>query len=144
MIFHSIAMKYMNDDATIDSNILFYAFGKQDNSKSRIAREIITECNIISLQAINETVFVLKRKFNFSVKDLQEIIQFFKEKYIVKNIDIHILETAMVIMDKYQYSLWDSMMLASALENKCTEIYSEDMQHNQTIEDKLRIINPFL
>jgi predicted nucleic acid-binding protein len=36
------------------------------------------------------------------------------------------------------------MMLASALENKCTEIYSEDMQHNQTIEDKLRIINPFL
>lgn len=144
MIFHSIAMKYMNDDATIDSNILIYAFGKQDNSKSRIAREIITECNIISLQAINETVIVLKRKFNFSVKDLQEIIQFFKEKYIVKNIDIHILETAMVIMDKYQYSLWDSMMLASALENKCTEIYSEDMQHNQTIEDKLRIINPFL
>lgn len=144
MIFHSIAMKYMNDDATIDSNILIYAFGKQDNSKSRIAREIITECNIISLQAINETVFVLKRKFNFSVNDLQEIIQFFKEKYIVKNIDIHILETAMVIMDKYQYSLWDSMMLASALENKCTEIYSEDMQHNQTIEDKLRIINPFL
>jgi predicted nucleic acid-binding protein len=83
MIFHSIVMKYMNDDATIDSNILIYAFGKQDNSKSRI-------------------------------------------------------------MDKYQYSFWDSMMLASALENKCTEIYSEDMQHNQTIEDKLRIINPFL
>jgi predicted nucleic acid-binding protein len=144
MISHSIAMKYMNDDATIDSNILIYAFGKQDNSKSRIAREIITACNKISLQTINETVFVLKRKFNFSIKELQEIIQFFKEKYIVKNIDIHTLETAIIIMDKYQYSFWDSMMLASALENKCTEIYSEDMQHNQTIEGRLRIINPFL
>lgn len=144
MISHSIEMKYMNDDATIDSNILIYAFGKQDNSKSRIAREIITACKKISLQTINETVFALKRKFNFSINELQEIIQFFKEKYIVKNTDIHTLETAIVIMDKYQYSFWDSMMLASALENKCTEIYSEDMQHNQTIEGRLRIINPFL
>jgi predicted nucleic acid-binding protein len=134
----------MNVKSTIDSNILIYAFGKQDNSKNKIAREIISECNKISLQAINETVFVLKRKFNFSVKELQEIIQFFKEKYIVKNTDIHTLETAMVLMDKYQYSFWDCMMLASALENGCSVIYSEDMQHEQAIERKLKIINPFV
>ena len=134
----------MNVKATIDSNILIYAFGKQDNSKNKIAREIISECNIISLQAINETVFVLKRKFNFSVKDLQEIIQFFKEKYTIKNTDIQTLETAMAVVDKYQYSFWDSMMLASALENGCSVIYSEDMQHDQTIERKLKIINPFV
>lgn len=134
----------MNVKSTIDSNILIYAFGKQDNSKNKIAREIIAECNKISLQAINETVFVLKRKFNFPGKELQEIIQFFKEKYIVKNIDIHTLETAMTVMDKYHYSFWDSMMLASALENECSVLYSEDMQHEQTIEKKLKIINPFV
>ena len=134
----------MNGKATIDSNILIYAFGKQDNSKNKIAREIISECNKISLQAISETIFVLKRKFNFPVKELKEIIQFFKEKYIVKNTNIHTLETAMAVMDKYQYSFWDCMMLASALENECSVIYSEDMQHDQTIEKKLKIINPFV
>lgn len=137
-------MKFMNVKATIDSNILIYAFGKQDNSKNKIAREIVSECSKISLQAINETIFVLKRKFNFSAKELQEIVQFFKEKYIVKNTDMHTLETAMTIMDKYQYSFWDSMMLASALENGCSVIYSEDMQHDQTIERKLKILNPFV
>jgi predicted nucleic acid-binding protein len=35
-------------------------------------------------------------------------------------------------------------MLASALENDCTILYSEDMQHNQVIEQSLRIINPFI
>jgi predicted nucleic acid-binding protein len=36
------------------------------------------------------------------------------------------------------------MMLAAALENKCSELYSEDMQNNQIIEGTLKIINPFL
>ena len=33
-------MKFMNVKATIDSNILIYAFGIQDISKNKIAREI--------------------------------------------------------------------------------------------------------
>lgn len=35
------------------------------------------------------------------------------------------------------------MMLASAIESDCPFIFSEDMQHGQTIEGKLKIINPF-
>jgi len=34
--------------------------------------------------------------------------------------------------------------LASALENGCQIVYSEDMQHKQIIENSLKIINPFL
>jgi predicted nucleic acid-binding protein len=41
MIFHSTEMKYMNDNATVDTNILIYAFGTQNNSKKNIAKEII-------------------------------------------------------------------------------------------------------
>ena len=49
----------------------------------------------------------------------------------------------MELIEKYQYSYWDSLLLASSLENKCSIIYSEDMQHEQIIEKKLKIINPF-
>ena len=34
------------------------------------------------------------------------------------------------------------MIVASALEAKCEILYSEDMQHGQIIEGKLKIINP--
>ncbi|MDR0516418.1 MAG: hypothetical protein LBH25_05165 [Fibromonadaceae bacterium] len=45
---------------------------------------------------------------------------------------------------KYHYSWWDSLVLASALENGCQTFYSEDMQHKQIIESSIKIINPFL
>lgn len=137
-------MKYMNDKSTIDSNVLIYAFGNQDDLKKRIAKKILANCNKISLQAVNETIYVLHRKFNFTIVELDKIIQFFNVKFQVKSIDIVTLNKAMMIMEKYNYSFWDSMMLAAALENKCSELYSEDMQNNQIIEGTLKIINPFL
>ena len=45
--------------------------------------------------------------------------------------------------EKYAYSYWDSLILASALENNCPIIYTEDMQSGQIIEDSLKIINPY-
>jgi predicted nucleic acid-binding protein len=85
----------------------------------------------------------LHRKFNFSSRDLNSIILFFKENFLIKNLDIFTLEKTVAIMEKYNYSYWDSMMLASAIESDCSVIYSEDMQHGQTIDGKLKIINPF-
>ena len=134
----------MNVNSTIDSNILIYAFGMQNDSKKSIAKEILADCNKISLQALNETIFVLHRKFNFALDELNKIIQFFKENFDIKGIDVETLKKAMLIMEKYNYSFWDSMMLAAAIENQCKEIYSEDMQNNQIIEGTLKIINPFL
>ena len=32
----------------------------------------------------------------------------------------------------------------SNLESECPILYSEDLQHNQLIENRLRVINPFL
>jgi predicted nucleic acid-binding protein len=34
-------------------------------------------------------------------------------------------------------------VLASALENSCSIVYTEDMQHGQLIEKALTITNPF-
>jgi len=54
------------------------------------------------------------------------------------------VKRAFYIKEKYLYSWWDSLILASALENNCEMVYSEDMQHNQIIENTLKIVNPFL
>jgi len=47
------------------------------------------------------------------------------------------------IRHKYNLSYWDSLIVASALENDCSILYTEDLQHEQVIEGKLKIINPF-
>ena len=39
---------------------------------------------------------------------------------------------------------WDSIIVASALENRCSILYTEDMQHGQVVDQRLTIVNPFL
>ena len=50
---------------------------------------------------------------------------------------------ALGIKKKYHFQYYDSLILATAIENNCSIVYSEDMQHNQSIENKIKIINPF-
>jgi predicted nucleic acid-binding protein len=40
--------------------------------------------------------------------------------------------------------MFDGIVIAAALTAGCSTLYSEDMQHNLLIEERLRIINPFL
>ncbi|AIE84717.1 hypothetical protein [Fimbriimonas ginsengisoli] len=39
------------------------------------------------------------------------------------------------------YTIWDCLILQAAIDAKCDRIYSEDMQHGQTIKG-IRIENP--
>ena len=133
----------MKDNPTLDTNVLIYGFGKQDDDLKLIAKAIISKCSIISLQVVNETVYVLHRKFKFSSFELDKIIKFLKLNFIISELNINILELTMMILAKYGFSFWDSMMVASALNNDCSILYSEDMQDKQIIEGRLQIINPF-
>lgn len=51
---------------------------------------------------------------------------------------------ALKIKEKYKLQYYDSLILATALENGCTLLYSEDMQHEQIIENQIKIVNPFI
>jgi len=133
----------MTDKPTLDTNVLIYAFGKQDDARKQIAKEIITKCNIISLQAVNETIYVLLKKFKFSPDELEKIIAFIKQNFVISDLNIRTLDRSLKIAAQYGFSFWDSMMIASALHNHCSVLYSEDLHHNQIIEGGLQIINPF-
>lgn len=137
-------MKSMSDKVTLDSNVLIYAFADHDDFRKSIAKEIISKCDIISLQAVNETVCVLLRKFNFPKEKLEQVVQFLKEQFIISSLTVNTLEQTITLSKKYNFSFWDSMMIAAALDNHCSIIYTEDLSHNQLIENKLRIINPFI
>ena len=133
----------MTDKPTLDTNVMIYAFGKQDDERKQIAKTTVAKCNIISLQVVNETVYVLLRKFQFTSYELDKVIEFMKQNFVISDLNVQTLDQTVKIMDKYGFSFWDSMMVSAALNNHCSILYSEDMQNTQVIEDRLQIINPF-
>jgi predicted nucleic acid-binding protein len=51
-------------------------------------------------------------------------------------------DEALRISQRYKYGIYDSLVIAAALEGGCSVLYSEDMQHGQSI-GSLKIRNPF-
>jgi predicted nucleic acid-binding protein len=134
----------MSDKITLDSNILIYAFANNNDFRKSIAIDIIAKCNIISIQAVNETSYILLKKFKLPIDQLEQVIQFMKNQFKISSLSANILDQTISIYNKYHFSFWDSMMIAAALENHCSIIFTEDLSHDQLIENRLRIVNPFI
>jgi predicted nucleic acid-binding protein len=50
---------------------------------------------------------------------------------------------AVRVAERYNYPIFDSLIVASALEAGCDTLWSEDMHHGIMIDGRLRIANPF-
>jgi predicted nucleic acid-binding protein len=137
-------MKQMKDRVFIDSNIFLYAFSDKDNDKQKVAKEIVLTPSIISVQVVNEVSKNLLYKFNFNENEIVKVVNSLYKKHIVAELTQTIFIYASNIRKKYNFSYYDSIIVATALENECNVIYSEDMQHDQIIDNQLAIINPFM
>jgi predicted nucleic acid-binding protein len=49
----------------------------------------------------------------------------------------------LTLAERYNLSVYDAMIAASALAAECDTLWSEDMQHGMRIDGRLRIIDPF-
>jgi predicted nucleic acid-binding protein len=58
-------------------------------------------------------------------------------------LDSPIVLKAMDIETRTGLAFWDALIVAASLLSGCDILYSEDMQHDHTIEG-LTIVNPFL
>ncbi len=136
----------MTSPVFIDSNIWLYSFLKQEEEKRKASKKLIKSIKqdriYVSTQIINEVCYNLKKN-NFPETEIKEILSSFYSDFKVIHFTGKIMLNASELREKYFFSFWDSLVIASALSEECAVIYSEDMQHNQTIEKKLKIINPF-
>jgi predicted nucleic acid-binding protein len=130
----------------IDTNIWLYAFIETDDSvKSATARTLIQETEpVLSTQVINEVCVNLLQRANFTEGQVSRLIESFYEKYPVIELNKSVLLTASRLRQRYSLSFWDSTIVASALGAGVSILYSEDMQHGLTIEERLQVLNPFV
>lgn len=136
----------MKDNCFIDSNILIYAHTMQDERKKKIAQDILSLKleTLLNTQVINESINILIKRFKIPLIMIQKIVDETILYLPVRTISSKTIQSGLEIHKKYQYSYYDSLIIASGLENECSILYSEDLQHNQKIENSLTIINPFI
>jgi predicted nucleic acid-binding protein len=144
----SIVMKSMTTKVFFDTNVLLYAFDIQRGTASDLrtekAEDILNHGGVVSVQVVNEFVDVVSRKSKLSwekIADLLQVIEVLCGCAIPLTVETH--KAAIELSRRYSYRIYDSLILASAAQAGCTTVYSEDMQHGQTI-GKLTIVNPFL
>jgi predicted nucleic acid-binding protein len=140
----------MTDRIFFDTNIAVYLFDTSEKEKHFRINDLLSEhigkfSLCISSQVVNEFVIITTGRIKnpISFEKQKEILKFLKIIFVISPLTVDTSQTAVDLKLKYRFSYWDCLILASALENGCSVIYSEDMQHNQVIEGKLRIINPF-
>jgi predicted nucleic acid-binding protein len=136
----------MKDKVLLDTNLWVYLYAKDPPDKSVKVRELVNHnftAIIISTQILGELYNVLLKKKFTSKDEAKQIILEMVTNFPIVEIDVLKVMTALEINSTYGYSYWDSLVVATALQHNCDILYSEDMQANQIIEKKTRIVNPF-
>ena len=127
--------------AFLNTNLLVYALGT--DAKSEIAREVILEGGVISVQVLNEFTSVMRRKFNLSWDEIAEALEDVKTALdIVRPIDVETHWAAVELAREHGFSFYDALIIAAALQAGCDQLLTEDLQAGRRIKG-LAIVNPF-
>ena len=134
----------MTTKIALDTNILVYLYDDSDERKRNISESLILDRPIIGSQVISEFLNVTKRLLKLPKNELMDKAnKLFRVCEIVSMNQMTITKAKDLII-KYDFQLFDSLIVASALQANCTILYSEDLHHNLLVENQLRIINPFI
>lgn len=128
----------------LDSNICVYAFDKGSPGKQQKAFDLLKISPCISSQVIIESYNACHKKLAFTPSVCEEHVLFLTDISRIVEIKDTTIVTAIALKRKYRFSFLDSMIVAAAIDSQCSILYTEDMQHQQIIENKLSIINPFI
>jgi len=127
----------------LDTNILIHLEGN-DVSKRKIAETLLSCDPIIPAQVVMEFINVTRRLRKIPKNQLiDEAVALFRHCWIAPIVQ-STLDLAKNLIDKYDFQIFDSIVVASSVEAGCNILYSEDMKHNLLVMKQLKIINPYI
>jgi len=85
----------------------------------------------------------MKRNFKMQKQELMILCSLWLERCSVQPVIISTIKLAQNLVGKYDFQVFDGIIVAAALEANCDILYSEDMQDGLIIENRLKIMNPF-
>ena len=139
----------MRDKVFLDSNILIYSLIEDRENKHIKTFELIKELEksnkeiVLSVQVIGETYNVWHKKYAKSPGEIVNKLEQIIENVTVVPITLETVKLNWELAKDNNYSYYDRLIIASAIENGCDILYSEDL-HNAHKIKRLKIINPLI
>jgi predicted nucleic acid-binding protein len=135
-------MRMSADDAFFDTNVILYLFSA-DTAKARRAEELLASGGQISVQVLNELASVARRKLGFSWQEVIDMTTQLRRACSVAPLTVETHARGLQTAERYGMSVYDGMIVASALMAGCVTLLTEDMQDGQVIDGQLTLRNPF-
>jgi predicted nucleic acid-binding protein len=126
--------------AFFDTNVLLYLISA--GVKADKAEALMAAGGFVSVQVLNEFASVAFRKLKMTWVEIREVLTTIRAVCEVTPITLEIHEAAVVIAERYGFSIYDSLILAASVIAGCSTVYSEDMQDGQVVQT-VTIRNPF-
>ena len=134
----------MPDKVFVDTNVLIYFISAEEGKKIKAKEAIFSSQDVyISSQVISEFISVCFSKELLGLEEIITLVNDLIEALRFSSVEESTIKKALQIKKDSKYSYWDSLIIASALENNCSILYTEDMQDGQVVDGNLTIINPF-
>jgi predicted nucleic acid-binding protein len=130
----------MKDKYFLDTNILVYAL-LDPGEKSERALQLLPRA-IISVQVLNELANVARKKAGLSWSETADLTKAVAKLATVESLTLDIHLAGIELSSKLALNVYNSMIVAAAISARCETLYTEDMQHGQSI-DSIMICNPF-
>lgn len=132
----------MNAKVFFDTNILVY-FASAVGEKTVLSEQLIERGGVVSVQVLNEFTNVALRKQKLSWPEIRLASSFVRARCRVVPLSIETHEMGVALVERYNFSVYDAMIVAAARLAGCRTLYTEDL-HNGQVLDGLRIVNPYV
>jgi predicted nucleic acid-binding protein len=138
----------MSGKCFLDTNVLVYSCDSSDATKQQAALGLISILasrgeGVISTQVLGEFFHatVIRRKL-LTAAEAERAVLAFAAALVVAAIEPHLVAEAIKVHQQYQTRYWDSLIIATAVQQGCTEIASEDLNDGQSYSGVV-VRNPF-
>jgi predicted nucleic acid-binding protein len=127
----------------VDTSVLLYLLSGEPDKSDRV-EALLLQPVTISVQVLNEFAAMAIRKLRLSFAEIQEVLGTLRQLCTVLPLTTEHHDKGLELAERYRLSLYDSIIVASALLAGCETLYCEDLQHGQLLEKRLRVVNPFV
>jgi predicted nucleic acid-binding protein len=128
--------------AFFDTSVLLYLLSAQAEKADRV-EELLERSGIVSVQVLNEFTAVAIRKLGLSFAEVRDVLGTIRTLCDTHPLTVEHHDKATEIAERYGFSFYDSVIVASALLAGCKILYCEDLQHRQLLDKQLTVVNPF-
>ena len=125
-----------------DTNVLLYLLSGDDARADRAEQEL-SAGGVISVQVLNEFASVAMRELKMSIAEIRAVLATLRSVYTIVPVNEGTHDVGLRIAEKYGLSVYDAVIVASALLAGCNTLVSVDMQHGQVLDGRLKVRNPF-